>query len=70
MESTGARLGERRDRGALRVATENVHGTPDDPQMHLADDLRVPLGGIQERAAPQHYGAGGLVRHRIEPQVP
>jgi hypothetical protein len=70
LQSAGARLGERHDRGALRVATKNIHGTPDDPQVHLADDLWVSLGGIQQRATPQHHGADRLIRHRVETQVP
>jgi hypothetical protein len=63
LQSAGVRLDERRDRGALWAATKDIHGTPSDPQVHLADDLRLPIGGIQQRATPQHHGAGGLVRH-------
>ena len=68
-QTAGAGLGERHQVGALRITSEDVHGAADDAQVHLADNLRVPLRGIQQGAATQRHRGDGRVRRRIEPEI-
>ena len=64
-----AGFGEGQQGRGLRIAVPALQRSPDDAEVHLADDLRVLPGGVQQRAATQRDGGRRRVGLRREAEA-